>query len=397
MYRIGPDEIAAATRVLSSGKLFRHGTGPGGEPTEAQLFEREWADSNGVAHALALPSGTAALIAGLVGLGIAPGDEVIVPGYTYVATALAPLAIGAVPVLAEVDASLMLDPQDLAAKITDRTTAVIPVHVHGHVADLAPVMDVARQRGLKVLQDCAQCIGGSYRGAPVGSVGDASAFSFNFFKILAAGEGGVLGTSDPAVIARARAYCDPGDEAWWPDATDVHVDAFAGVTYRVDELRAAVLRAQLGRLDAIRSALRERWSHLRSELAGAAGVDIAPVLDDGGDCGTSLILRLPTRDAATAFTGRATKRGLDVVHTIEFGCHVYRNWAMLMERRGAHHPDVDPLRITEAGRARRYTPDMLPRTIAHLERSVLLMVDIDWTPDDVRRAANAVREAAGSR
>src|ERR1700747_3551100 len=137
MYECGNEEIEAITRVLRHGRLFRFQTGPNGELPEAAQLEREIAQLVGCSHALAVTSGTAALICALVGLNVGPEDEVIVPGYTFIATVSAARAVGATPVLAEVDAGLMLDPLDVARKITPRTKAIVPVHMMGHVADLA--------------------------------------------------------------------------------------------------------------------------------------------------------------------------------------------------------------------------------------------------------------------
>src|SRR5262249_28342866 len=145
MFECGEAEIEAVARVMRSGRLFRYQTGPAGEPSETACLEKEIARLTGTAHALTVTSGTPPLICGLGGLGVGPEDEVIVPGYTFMATAMAPLAVGATPVLAEVDAGLMLDPADVARKITPRTKVIIPVHMMGHVCDLEPILALARQ------------------------------------------------------------------------------------------------------------------------------------------------------------------------------------------------------------------------------------------------------------
>jgi len=398
VYEIGEEEIEAVARVIRSGRLFRYGDGPESGPTETQLLEREWADHMGAVYCLSVTSGTAALIAGLVGLGVEPGDEVIVPGHTFVATPLAVLAVGAVPVLAEVDASLMLDAEDVRSRITPRTSAVIPVHVLGHVAGMEPILALAAEHGLRVLEDCAQCPGGTYRGRAVGGLGDAGIFSFNHHKMLTAGEGGALITDDAEVIRRARAYHDVGC-AWWPDAPappDEPAPCFGGVTYRMDELRAAVLRVQLGRLPGILERLRERRSALRDALAGQSAVELSPVADEAGDCGATLFLRLEDREHAKMFAAAARERGVAVTLPYDMERHTYFDWAPLMQRRGAHHPGVDPLHVTEAGRAQNYGPEMLPRTTTHVERTASLDIDINWTDDDVGAAAKAVCEALAS-
>jgi dTDP-4-amino-4,6-dideoxygalactose transaminase len=394
MYEIGEEEIEAVARVIRSGRLFRYGTDPNGPPTETHLFEREFAESVRVEHSLALTSGTAALIAGLVGMGVEPGDEVIAPGFGFVATALAPLAMGAVPVLAEVDETLMLDPVDLQKKVTPRTRAIIPVHVLGHIADMASIIDIAKEHDLLVLEDCAQSCGGEYRGRPVGSLGAAGAFSFNQFKTLTAGEGGALTTGDANIIQRARVYHDVGC-ATWPNGPVKPTPWFGGVTYRMDEIRSAVLRVQLKRLPSLRERLRSRWTRLRAMLDGIC--ELLPVNDEAGDCGATILIRLENRKQARAFHAAAQKRKLPVTLPFDMERHSFFQWEPLMQRRGAHHPRVDPLHITEAGRAQRYAPDMLPRTIHHLERTAALAIDIHWTDDDVRNAADAVRNCLRSK
>ncbi|HYF49196.1 MAG TPA: DegT/DnrJ/EryC1/StrS family aminotransferase [Planctomycetota bacterium] len=390
MYQIGEAEIEAVARVIRSGRLFRYQKGPNGEPSESAQFEREYAQKMGAPHALAVTSGTAALICGLIGLEVGPGDEVIVPGYTFMATALAPLAVGAVPVLGEVDAGLMLDPADVERKITPRTKAIIPVHMNGHVANLDDIVRVARKAGVKVLEDCCQCVGGSYRGLRVGRHGDAGAYSFNYYKNITSGEGGAIVTSDGKIHQRARMYHDSG-AMFRVDAKDFTVPVFAGVNYRVDEVRSAIMRVQLQRLDEILSSLRRRWSALRERLQGK--IEFAPVHDRDGVCGSYLLLRLGSRQEALAFTKAASERRIPSYLPHDSGRHVYWNWDPLLERRGAHHPAFDPLQ-TELGRKQQYSVEMLPKTREHLERSAFVNIDVNWTEEDLDRIANGLIECA---
>jgi len=248
--KIGEAEAQAAAKVIRRGELFRYGGAQAGRFGECAKFERELAGKMGTKHALVLTSGTAALICGLVGLEVGPGDEVIVPGYTFMATALAPLALGAVPVLAEIDESLTLDPKDLEAKITPRTKAVIPVHMLGLPANMDAIMRVARRHHVKVVEDACQADGGCYRGQRLGSIGDVGAFSFNFYKNITCGEGGAVITDDRAVYERAWIHHD-GGAAFRPQAEDITVPFFAGWNFRMNEILAAVLRVQLRRIDGL--------------------------------------------------------------------------------------------------------------------------------------------------
>ena len=393
MYELGDAEIEAITRVIRSGRLFRYQTGPNGEEPETLRLEREIAQMVGTSEALAVTSGTAALICALVGLGVGPEDEVIVPGYTFMATAMAPLALGATPVLADVDAGLMLDAADVARKITPRTKVIIPVHMMGHVVDLEPLLALARSRGIKVLEDCCQCVGGSYRSLRVGRQGDVGAYSFNFYKNISAGEGGAVMTSDRTIADRARIYHDAGI-AFRTELKDSAVLPFAGVNYRMEEIRAALLRVQLGRLDGILSALRSRYRRLRDELLRTPDVTLAPVHDVDGVCGSNLFIRTHSRAESLAFAQAAKERRLPVMLPLDSGKHVYSNWDPLMQRRAAHHPLLDPLHATEAGRAQKYTPDMLPVTLEHLARTVNVAINHRWTEQEIAQTAASLKECA---
>jgi dTDP-4-amino-4,6-dideoxygalactose transaminase len=193
MYILGEEEVDAVRRVIETRRLYRYHVEHASEST---AFEREWSEKISCQHTILMSSGTAALICGLIGMGIGPGDEVIVPAYTFMATPLAVLAVGAVPVIAEIDETLTIDMKDAERKITSATKAIIPVHMCGFHCDMDAVMSVASAHGLMVLEDACQAVGGSYKGTRLGAIGDAGAFSFNEFKIISCGEGGALVTSN---------------------------------------------------------------------------------------------------------------------------------------------------------------------------------------------------------
>lgn len=362
MYIIGEEEIQALRRVIESGQLFRY---QGDTPSETDLFEQEWAATIGVSHAIAVSSGTTALSCALAGLGIGPGDEVIVPAYTYIATALAVLSVGAVPVLAEVDASLTLDPADAARRITTRTKALLPVYMCGLPCQMDAIMALARAHGLSVVEDACQADGGAYKGRRFGSIGDAGAFSFNYFKIISCGEGGAFVTSNPDVYQRALIYHDAGCP-FFRDISEVTVPLFAGMGTRFSELLGAVLRVQLRRLDGILAGLRAEKARLREALAGESAFTCNPVNDPAGDCGSHLGLLFPSESAARAFHARAQGTGAWI--PIDTGRHIYTNWECVMERRGAHHPDRNPYRDSTVS----YSRDTCPATLDYLARTVFV-------------------------
>lgn len=389
MYIIGNDEIDAVARVIESKQLFRYRGGEGGETDQ---FEAEWASRLGVTHAVAVTSGTAALISALAGMGIGPGDEVIVPAYTWMATATAPLAVGAVPVVAEVDASLMLDADDVERKITRRTKAIVPVHMTGCPCNMDAIMDVARKHSLRVLEDACQSPGGAYRGRALGSIGDAGAFSFNHFKIITCGEGGVVVTSDREVYERALIYHDVG-AAFRQGAANLSVPIFSGLNFRLNEILSAVLRVQLARLDGILEALRREKAAMREALSSVQTFTFTPVNDLKGDCGAALGLSFETLDAAASFVTEMGKEGVSLIRAIDSDRHVYTNWLPILERRGAHHPLLDPYQRADC--AVEYAKDMCPRTLDYLAKTVNIFMAVDRTPEAFDDLVLKIKRASG--
>ena len=195
---IDETEEAAVLEVLRTKRLFRY-YGPVEGPSKADQLEEAFARHMGVRHAVAVTSGTAALVSGLIGIGVGPGDEVIVPAYTWIASPLAVAAVGAVPVLAEVDDTLTLDPEDVRRKISPFTKAIMPVHMRGLPAHMDALMEVARSNDLFVVEDTAQADGASYHGQRLGSIGDVGCFSLQFNKIITCGEGGMVITDSEAM------------------------------------------------------------------------------------------------------------------------------------------------------------------------------------------------------
>jgi len=193
-------------------------------------------------------SGTSALYSILACLGIGPGDEVIVPGFTFIASISSIVYARAVPVLAEVDASLNLDPADVEARITPRTRAIMAVHMLGNPARLAELQAVAERHGIALIEDCAQAFGASYGGRKVGSTGVAGAISFNVFKTITSGDGGMAVTDDPDLYRRMFAFHDQGHLPL-RNGVEVGARSLLGMNFRMTELQGAVLVAQMRRLD----------------------------------------------------------------------------------------------------------------------------------------------------
>ena len=373
MHIMGKEEAEAAARVIESGLLFRY---LAGAESETSQFEQTWSGRIGVKHTIAMSSGTAALTSGLVGMGIGPGDEVIVPAYTFMATATAALSVGAIPIPAEVDESLTLDPADVRRKITPRTKVIIPVHMVGLPCNMAAIMEIAEEHNLLVLEDVAQAAGGSYRGQALGSIGHAGAFSFNYYKLISCGEGGALCTSDDKIHLDAMIFHDSGTVS---RGKMVDTPYFAGTNFRINEILSAILRVQERRLDGILSALRAEKYYLMDELAGQDAFRFNPVHDPSGECASVLGLLFEEEERAIGLVRHLTEVGLEAGRPIDLDRHVYTKWTPLLTGHGAHHPERDPLQQ----RGYSYTPDMCPVTLSLLNRTVHLKMEVDRSPEEL--------------
>ena len=386
MYRIGQEEIDAVARAILSRDFFKiNGSGQ-----EVLHFEEEWKRFIGADHALLMTSGYAALASGLIGMGIGPGDEVIVPAYTYIATALAVLEVGAIPVIADTDETLTLSAADTEKKISPRTKAIIPVHIQGFPSDMDGLLAVAARHGVRILEDACQSAGGCYHVKPLGSIGDAGAFSFNYFKIITSGEGGALTTNDRTIYERALIYHDASAVAFFGSQLDGFTEPlFGGREYRVSDLTGAILREQLRRLPGIRADLKRIQRQIADRVAGS--LTVAPSHDFEGDAGTTLALRFDSEEETRRFAARCAERGIGLTVPIDTGKHVYTNWTQVMEKRGAWHPRMDPYQMEEnRGAACDYTPDMCSFTLDLLARTAYLAINPDWSEADADHVAKVL-------
>src|SRR5438552_6686006 len=281
---VGDEELVALERVIRSKNLFRY-YGVGDGPQEVDAFERELAEHLGARRALAVNAGSSALICGLIGCGVGRGDEVIVPAYTWNATANAVLAAGALPVLAEVDESLTIDPDDVEAKLTPRTRAVLPVHMRGNAADMGALVELAHTHGLALVEDVCQAAGASFAGRRLGTFGDAGAFSLQFNKIITTGEGGAMVTDREDVYATAIEVHDCAGPVRQGGAPP----RFPGWNFRASELTGAVARVQLRRLDGLLERMRAGHARLAAVVEELPGLTLRRSNDAAGDAGIALI------------------------------------------------------------------------------------------------------------
>ena len=382
MYRVGKKEADAVRRVVMSGTLWRYHVGD-----ECRQFEQRFAKYLGVKHVGMTASGTNALTAALVGLRIGPGDEVIVPACTYMATAVAVLAAGAIPVIVDIDDSITLDPQAMEASIGPRTKAVIPVHMWGLSCDLGAIMRVARKHKLLVIEDACQAIGGGYKGKMLGSIGHAGAFSFNYYKNITCGEGGAFVTNDDRVMQRASCAVDCCRFYW--DGRDVYLEPFAYDGARASEVEGAIMKAQLARLP---SMIRRTRLQKKRILRETADTGLTPIRANSLDyeCGSHVMYTLSSAQQADDFA-----QLVGGVVAGKTGRHVYTEWDPVLQHRGAHHPALNPYLLKEnKGCRMTYTKDMCARSLDVLARTVMLTTHPDYKYKDVTAIIRKIRRAA---
>jgi dTDP-4-amino-4,6-dideoxygalactose transaminase len=382
MFRWGQEEADAASRVILSGSLFRIES----EFNEVANFENELKEKMGSAHCLCLNSGTAALTAGLAALGVGPGDEVIIPAYTFIATAGAVLTLGAIPVICEVDATLTMDPLDVERKISKHTKAIIPVDIMGFPCEMDNLLALSKKHGFAIVEDACQADGGSYKGKRLGTFGEIGAYSFNWFKIISAGEGGALVTNDLGLYERAIIFHDIGSN-FWPYEQPINSPSFNGRNYRVSEITGAILREQLKRLDGILTDLRRVKKNIMDAVSDRVG--FAPSNDIEGDCGICLPFQFDTVEAAIKF-----EKGIDGHRPVNTGKHVYNFWPNVMEKRGGHCDSANPyLNPVNKGLNMNFGPDSCPQSLDFLSRTVYMSMHPDWNDAVIAEKIELIKKA----
>jgi dTDP-4-amino-4,6-dideoxygalactose transaminase len=363
MYIIGQEEIDAMARVVTSKGLFRYGVGH-----ECERFEQRYAAYLGATHFSLAASGSYALTAAMIGLGIGPGDEVLVPAHTYMASATSVLAAGAIPVIVDVNESITIDPAAIEAAIGPRTRAVIAVHMWGTTCDMDAIMEIARRRKLLVIEDACQAVGGSYKGRKLGTIGDIGAYSFNFYKNMTAGEGGGVVTNDDAVAKRVNCAIDPCHAFW--TGRDEDSKPFAGNGARASEFMGAVLNVQLDRIDGVIDAMRRERDTILAGIRDleSLGLRAAPLNSREFDCGTNVFLTLPSAATAVVFV-----KTFPSVIAGKTGRHTYTEWDQVLMGMGAAHPLMNPYNMPANAECRKtYSNDMCARSLEILNRTVLV-------------------------
>jgi dTDP-4-amino-4,6-dideoxygalactose transaminase len=387
-------EEDAVVDVLRKGALFRYYGLQ--RPTHVNQLERYACAFYGVRHALAVNSGTGALCTAMSALGIGPGTEVIIPAFLWVATVTAVVQNNAIPVLCEVDDSLNMDPDDLEQKITERTKLIAVIHMAGTPCDMDAIMQVADKHNVPVLEDCAQCNGGSFRGQKVGTFGKVGIFSFQINKNCTAGEGGLLVTSDERLHTHLVAAHDLG-VPWkqgLPDETgEVY---FWGQGRRMGELAGAVANVQVRKLPQVVAHMKASKQRIKDTLGEMEGVSFRRLNDSDGDTGPFLILTFAEQSRAVRAARHLTDNGIqNVFHLSEYGLHIYHNVRSLVETTPLS-PAGNPWSLPQnAGRAFAYAKGSCPTSDNLFERSIIVTIPSRLTEQQEQEMAQAIRNAVG--
>jgi 8-amino-3,8-dideoxy-alpha-D-manno-octulosonate transaminase len=361
-----------------------------GGKSKVLQFERAYAELLGVKYALGVTSGTTALYTAMAALEIGPGDEVILPAWTWYADYDAVVLSGALPVFAEIDESLAIDPQDLEARITPRTKAIVPSHLQGGVADMDAILAIARRHKLLVVEDCAQCCGGRYQGKFVGTIGDLGINSFQLSKTITSGEGGAVVSNDAKLFERAMRFHDVGSlRAPYTDTLKGGLlAAFAACNFRMNEFTGAVLSGQVRKLETICQAVRANARKVREGIANLPGLKLRKSADVEGDLGVTVFLVWESRERRDKFLRALRAEG---VQGSSPGGSVVLPADKRIESKATIHPDW-PSFSTPQGKAIKYGAESCPRTIDILGRTGGVIMDPSHTADDLQDIIAAIRK-----
>jgi 8-amino-3,8-dideoxy-alpha-D-manno-octulosonate transaminase len=363
----------------------------GHPPDKCINFEKEFAEHQHTKYCVAVTSGTTALMTALAALEVGPGDEVILPAWTWYACYDAILSAGALPVFAEVDESMNIDPNDIERHITPQTKVIMAVHILGAPADMDPILALARKHNLKVLEDCAQSVGVSYKGRPVGSMGDCGIYSFQVNKTISPGEGGAVVTSDPYVFERATRFHDCGmlrDGHARVLGQPGRMHEFSSCQYRMSEFTAAVLRAQLRKLDRIVDDFRDKTTRVTAGIKDLPGIQFRKRNDPEGGLGNWVFVNTSGKETRDRFLKAMRAENISAE---PMGGSAILPTAKHIEKKETLQPGWPSFTVGR-GKTIQYGASACPKTIDIWNRYVGIPMDPKFSDQDVADIIAAVHK-----
>ena len=398
---IGEEEKKEVMEVLDNKYLFRY-YGPSNMPSKVRAFENAFKEKMGSPYALATSSCTGALISALVACGVGPGDEVLVTGYTFFASCASIVAAKASPVIVEVDETLTMDPADLEKKITPATKAIVAVHMRGVPCNMDAIMAIAEKYNLKVIEDCAQAVGATYKGKYVGTFGDRGCFSFQYHKTITAGEGGMVLCKDARIYDRACSYHDTA-ACWRPDRfaeQRFEGELFCGSNFRMSELAGAVMCAQLRKLDGLNALMRDHQKRIINQIKDTKGIKVRPCNDPEGDTGICLMFYLDSSEKVGPFCEALQAEGVNAAGVFNSGIpdwHIYAHWKHVIQKKASNEircPWDCPYHEKKNPQPVEYAEDMNPKTLEYLGKVVHLDIPAQMSDEDCDMIAKAINKVA---
>lgn len=384
----GDKEKLQVQDVLDSSVLMRYGfDGMRNGHWKAKELETALAKRMQTKYAQLLSSGTAALTVALASAGVGAGDEVIMPTFTFVASFESILAIGAIPVLVDVDDTLTLSPEAVERAITEKTKVVMPVHMCGSMADLKALKAICKEHKLLLLEDACQAIGGSFEGKPLGSYGDLGCFSFDYVKTITCGEGGAMITNHEEYHQNADHYSDHGHDHVGKDrGAESH--PFLGYNFRISELNAAVGCAQIERLDEFVSIQKKNYTIIRNRLEKIDGVTFRRVPEGGVENYSFLNFFLPTEELAQKAHKALGDAGVDVCfYWFDNNWHYYRKWEHLTNLKS-----LGKLPAEIKNQLLDYSKSDFSASDKWMGRTISSLIKLSWTENEVHVRAEKMAE-----
>ena len=388
----GDKERKEVQDVMDSGVLMRYGfDAMRNGHWKTKELETALAERMQSKYAHAISSGTAALTVALASAGVGAGDEVIMPTFTFVASFESILALGAVPILVDIDDTLTLNPEAVEKAITPKTKVVMPVHMCGSMANLDALKSICEKHGLLLLEDACQAIGGSYNGKPLGSIGDLGCFSFDYVKTITCGEGGALITNNEAFYENAHKYADHGhDHVGNNRGAEEH--PFLGYNFRISEMNAAVGVAQLSRLDEFIAIQKRNYTVLREALSSISEVVFRTVPKGGEENYSFLNFFMPNQDLAQTAHQQLIEAGVDgCFYWYDNNWHYYKKWEHLTKLKSLGKLPKD---VQES--LPDYSQADFSESDKWISRNISCLIKLGWSEEDVVERAQKMVEAIKS-